>query len=551
MPRLPTLRLQPLADLLEQLRYAPREARMRQMTQTEALAAEITPGQHYPHTYIVFRLTGYRPDTAPTDEPIYAGDAVLVDLGVLVELLSDSLDLSRNDLGKPSLTLDELRRHWSVSSRTIDRYRRHGLIGHRVIDEEGDHRLVFTMRQVQHFEALHKTQLAGAQRFSRIDDDVEQRILRRARRYHSALGYSLNQTAARLSRRFDRGHETIRQLLARHDAEAGPDAVFTKPGVLTEKQRRTLHRAWRRGIPIDRLTRAYGRSRSSIHRTIGEYRAGLLRRLDLTGPTSPTFVRDDADSVILAPGSVRRNLAPAAFGTAQAFAAFAQANDLPEAEIEETQCAALHYLRYLAARESADLSRHQPSTVSLDQIETHLRWASRIKAALIASHARLALQTIEQFIGRPLLSMPGTEVRQLFDLSTTALSRAVDAHDVFKGGRLAAPAGLLLTRLLAAHVHRPADSLARARHDASAVVLSDYRFSLDPWQGWLELPTFLLGRMTVLDATERMVITARYGLDSAQPLTASTVADEIAATPQRVLRVERHAIRRLYGVQLA
>lgn len=547
MPRLPSLKLEPIQDLLEQLRFAPRETSLAQLTRAEQVAGELDPDETYPHSYIVFRLTGYRSDADRTEDFLYAGEALRRDLGILIERVSDAIGITEKELGSPTLTLAELRARWSVSQRSIDRYRRSGLIGHRVRDASGQTRLAFTLRQIERFEEERGQALEQARRFTRIEPDLRARMIDRARRYHDWLGYNLNQSAARLSRRFDRGHETIRQLLARHDAQHPEDAIFAGAGPLGERDRRVIHRAWRLGIEVDRLGERYGRSRSSIHRALAEARAGALREVELTGPTSRLFLHEDAESVILAPAAVTEDLLPDHLARLGDVLAWVEHHDLPEADVEQAQCAALHYLRFLAAGEIAELARHQPSVRAIDRVETRLRWASRLKAVLVTSHLRLVVQTIDRYMERPLAELPPDDVPALMDLAVGAMADAVDRHDVFKGGRLAAPAGLLLTRRLAERARKPDATLARARTHRASALVRDWRFDLDPWQRWLEPPLrarrIATSGHTTLPAGAASVFTARFGLNGRPPMTTAALATALQMHAARLVRLERSVLR--------
>ncbi len=82
MPPLPRLRVSALGELAKQLRFAPREALLRDIERAEALAGEIDPERTYPEDWIVFRITGYR---ARIDEPAQVvGAALLGDLSALL-----------------------------------------------------------------------------------------------------------------------------------------------------------------------------------------------------------------------------------------------------------------------------------------------------------------------------------------------------------------------------------------------------------------------------------------------------------------------------------
>ena len=62
MPRVARFRTTAIGELCRQLMYAPAEARRRHLDAAERLVAEIEPGQIYPQDFVIFRITGYRPD---------------------------------------------------------------------------------------------------------------------------------------------------------------------------------------------------------------------------------------------------------------------------------------------------------------------------------------------------------------------------------------------------------------------------------------------------------------------------------------------------------
>ena len=81
MPRLSTLRAGALADLAEQLRYAPAPAVRRYLQNIDGLAREVDPATAYPEEFVVFRVTGFRPDGAGAG--VLPGEALLADLSAL------------------------------------------------------------------------------------------------------------------------------------------------------------------------------------------------------------------------------------------------------------------------------------------------------------------------------------------------------------------------------------------------------------------------------------------------------------------------------------
>ena len=135
MPRLPEINLPLFRDLLAQQRFSPHAAIIRQIERIEALAAETDPKEDYPADYLVFRITGYRPDLT-TQAPIN-GRQALQNLSTLAERLAHLASLQPHDLPPDSLTTAQLAEHAGVSKRTIDRWRRQGLIARRVTTRTG------------------------------------------------------------------------------------------------------------------------------------------------------------------------------------------------------------------------------------------------------------------------------------------------------------------------------------------------------------------------------------------------------------------------------
>src|SRR5690348_15581463 len=96
MPPLPRLRIAALDELSRQLRFAPPETLRRQLERTRTLAAEIDPARNYPEEWVIFRVTGYRPQNA--GDTVFVGEALLGDISALVERLSAAAGLRQTEL---------------------------------------------------------------------------------------------------------------------------------------------------------------------------------------------------------------------------------------------------------------------------------------------------------------------------------------------------------------------------------------------------------------------------------------------------------------------
>lgn len=552
MPPLARLRIGALDDLARQLRFAPAETLRRQLERAEALAADIDPDLNYPEDWVVFRITGYRPETS--DEPAtLVGAALLAEMSALVERLSDAARLRWDDpRAGPTLDPAQLCERWNVSRKTLDRYRRRGLIARRVVGENGKPRLAFPLDAVERFEARERERIDRAAGFTRIDPDLEARMIRRASVYRRRAGCTLNGAALRLARRFGRSHEAVRQLLRRHDA-AAETPIFSGPAPLTPRRRAAAWRALRRGIPPAKIARRYQRTRGSIIRAVNVERTRRLRELALHPPHAP------ADASVLAAPAATSGLGAPGETDLLRLIETARRAEPPPAPAERARVAAHHHLLARAAAAIAALSPDAPSGAALDAIETDLRWAARLKAELVRSQLALMVRTLEGILGRPPELVRGTTLLPLVEASIAAIADAAAALDPARGGRLAAPAGLAIQRAAAAWARAHSAELGRLPGRAapalpSGIPIEDWTRRIAPWQlepaahgppvrGWLEPDARVRAALPRLDADAAALLARRYGWDGAPPSTLAQLAQERGTTVMKVAEAERRAIR--------
>ncbi|MEX2219977.1 MAG: hypothetical protein WD749_14590 [Phycisphaerales bacterium] len=554
MPRLPRLRIGVLDELAKQLRFAPRETLRRQLERTEHLAAEIDPALNYPEDWLVFRITGYRQEI---DAPaVVVGGALLRELSALVERLSAAAGLTERDLNRERvLTLPELRARWRVSAKTVERYRRRGLIARRIAGERGRAYLVFPLAAVERFEAAGRERLDAAAGFTRIDGALRARIVRQAAAYRRRLGWSLNRAAERLARRYSRGHETVRQLLKAHDAKA-PRPIFGEPGPPSARERRLIDLAHWRAIEPGEVAKRLGRSSAAVLRITNDERAKRLRTL---------VARAGA---LAARGGERKKAAPpraaapperlplGAPGGGDLLELIATVRDAQPLTLAVERAIAEEYRRLLdgAAAAIRDLPEHGARAQRLDAAETDLRLAARLKAELVRSQVPLVVRTLAATLGRPLEEVRGSVLLPLVMASIAAVGAAVEGFEPGKGGRLAGPAGLAVTRLATRFVREHSAELGRGPGRARAalrlgtgVILPDWTRSVEPWQSWegrawLELDAAARRGMGAIAAKPRRVLALRHGIGG-RPRTLAETARDLGTTGMAAARMERRAIR--------
>src|SRR5688572_23826452 len=100
-------RLDSISRLARQMEFAPHEVREAQVHSAEDLLLLLDPAKAYPLDFVTFKITGYHPkDPTHTTEPeLLTGLALQHDLGLLIEKVSDSLDLSASQFSEPVLSI--------------------------------------------------------------------------------------------------------------------------------------------------------------------------------------------------------------------------------------------------------------------------------------------------------------------------------------------------------------------------------------------------------------------------------------------------------------
>lgn len=546
MPPLAAITVPVLERLARERRFAPEEVVRADLARIEALVWDLDPALGYPEDWVVFRLAGRQ---ERIDRPaLVRGSALLEELSALAERLTEQAGLTAPEGAVDSA---ELCARWNISRKTLDRFRRRGLIAWRVRSGDGRRRLVFPASAVSAFEAHRREMIERAGRFSRIEPELEARIVRRAERYHRLTGCSLNQAAQRLAERFGRSHEAIRKLLQRHERER---PRFNQVAVLGERERRVMFRAWRLGAEPSVLGRKYRKSRGSVLRALSLERADRLREMaregGLDGPAGPTFEMEDAEAVLLSPAPVREGLGAPGATDLLSFVLGARRRTVPVGVVEQARSVAFQFLKWRASRLIGQLHPYNPASGDVDRIETLLRWASRLKAELMRQELALAVETLESGMGRRLDEMSASESAELVREMLELTGQAVEQFDPFKaarsGGRLAGPVTLAIQRL-AARVVKDRQTAAGGPMRASSRltagwVIEDWTRSVSPWQSWLEPDRRVRPNLGACPRGSAEVLRARMGWGDRPPRTIEEVARDLSISTIAVVKLERRGI---------
>lgn len=546
VPRFSRLRSSILEEFARQQRFAPARALRRQVERAERLLGEIDPASAYPEDWLVYRLTGYRAEIeAPA---LLTGEALLADLPALIERLSDGARYTAEELRDSSLSPDALARRWRISRRTLERYRRLGLAARRARTSRGRVCLRYMTAQAGVFERRRRDLFERPRAAPRVSGDERVRLHRAASKLRGIRGATLTAAAKLIARRHGRAVETIRRAVRRAEQNS-TERTFPEQRRLDAAARQAVLQALNRGEPPRAIAARFGRSRASIHRLANERRAELLRRLDLTvSDAAAGMNQDELEQQLVTPAARVLDPRPAPLDI-PSFVGEARRTRPPAAPVERHRAAALHALRALAARGIARLPRFDPPAALLDEIETMLRWASRLTIELVRSQSGLILRSIEERAGAAFEKLDPREAAELHRLAFDTAIAAASSFDPFgreagEGGRLAAPTALELGRALARTTAASSSDESARRAAPFPARLADWTRRAAPWQQWLDPPAALIEAITQkgIPDSAREAVVARFGLDGSPPRTLAAVRRELGITEAGFARIVRRLL---------
>lgn len=545
MPAVSKARTPSIAQLTRELGYASKPTLVRHLARIDELAPQIDPEQLYPQDWVVFRVTGYRPDISNPD--LIPGQALRGDLSALAESISEAAGLTPADIPGDHETIESLAKRWGVSRKSIERYRRLGLIARRIDLGTGRRRVVFLRASVAWFETLHGQRLGRAAQFQRIGEYELARFRRWAKRYHLSLGWSCSQCAGRIAQRSGHSHEGVRKALLRLDRHARAP-IFNEPGPAGQREGLLAIRASMRGIEPKLIASRSGRRVSAIGRASRLARLRLLRELGLdAGNGSDESSRLGA----ILESAPLREIDRAEPQRDLGLLIESMRVRVPSVAYEEQmRGAAVHELMQRCGQRIVRLNDRSPGGVEIDAIETDLRLITMLKVSLLRSQLTLVLTSIESRLGGAIETLIPARAARLVLGGIGAACGAIDRFDPGHGGRIAAPIGLAVTRFAAAQpdVAQPSTTGKATRRISQGYGIDDWTRSVAPWQRWLDPDPRIVGVLARLDERDRIVLTLRLGLGGHRPITRVELGGVLGTTRVHAARFERVALRNALGL---
>ena len=530
-----------LAD--QQLRFAPVSVRMEQVGRAEELAFTVNTRQNYSYPDLCEKLTKYRAEMYPDLE--VTGEDLLHDLRRFIEDLSDSANLIADAAPEPVLTLQDLSKRFNVSEKTVKRWRDRGLAGRRYLFGKRK-RVGFLTSLVEQFEQLNSELISRSSKFTQVTNPEREFIVRRARRL-ARYGASPTEVTHRLARRTGRAVETIRYTLKAFDEKYSDARVFPNASQpLSDEHRRMIFKAVRNGTPIRQIVEKYGRTRSSIHRIVNEYRAKVLIEQPIDYIPSGEFVLPDVDELISelpvevgapehAPIDSQGEL-PGYFADLYALALLTR-------EEERQLFRRMNYLKFKAKQLRDNLAASQERIGNMNEIERLLEKSQAIKNVLIRSNLRLVVS-----VARKHRWQQAGFFEMISDGNMT-LIRAIEKFDYLRGTKFSTYATWAIMRSYARSIPAEGTQLERFRtgtevvltdeEDSRPAASADEKLAADKY----ETLGSILGQ---LNEREQEAISLRFALHGlSKPMTLEQIGDRLGVSKERTRQIINTGLEKL------
>lgn len=532
-----------MRQLRDQLvRFAPRDKRLEQVARAEKLLSEVQPERTYTYEYVCFRITDFRPESAP-DAKI-GGEDLARDLCLFIEDVSDAADVRVEDVPEQVYTVDELSKMFNVSTKTISRWRGQGLVSRRMIFD-GRKRVAFLQSSVERFVANNRDRVKRGERFRQLTENERDEIIDRARRMARAGGCP-SEVTRRIANHMGRSVETIRYTLKQFD-EAYPQlAIFPHAtGPLSDEVKQKIYRQYRRGTSAEALAKQYCRTRTSIYRTINEMRARRIMELPLDFIPHASFSRTGIEKRILGPlpepETVQRKSKPPT-GLPPYLASLYEVPLLTR-EQEQHLFRKFNYLKYAAAKLRKKLDPSKAKASLMDRIEKYYDEAVKTKNQIVRANLRLVVSIAKRHVGG------ADDFFELVSDGNMSLIRAVEKFDFSRGNKFSTYASWAIMKNFARTIpdgYKHRDRF-RSGTEEMFVAAEDNRSDQYRQESAQQTREAAVGRiLSRLDEREQRIIISRFGLDHSQePRTLKEVGAEMGVTKERVRQIEARALNKL------
>lgn len=526
----------------QQMRFARREIRLKQIDHAELLLEQIDPRGEYSYQDLCERITAFRPSSYP--DLRITGRDVAHDLRLFVEQLSDSVDLSAEGYREPVLTVEDVSRLYNVSTKTVDRWRDRGLVSRRFVFGTRK-RIGFPRSTVERYVSQHAHEIERGGRLVQLTDAERDDVIRKARRLAQAGGCP-TEISRRLARKMNRSAEAIRLVLKEYEKQNPKKPLFVDSSdTLSEDVKKEIFRLYTRGVPVEALSKKHGRTTTRIYGIVSEQRAKRLldEPIDFIG--SAEFEAAGADELILGPlptpekkpGTVR---APSDL---PAYLSGLYTVPLLSREEEAHHFRKMNYLKFKAARLRDQLDVAHAKTKMMDQIERLLDEAVEVKNLLIRSNLRLVVSVAKKHV------KPGGNFFEMVSDGNISLIKAIEKFDYSKGFKFSTYATWAIMKNFARSIPAEHAHHDRYRTGNDELFLASVDSRSDQFEQELtnhRQHEAIMNILSQLDDRERDIILQRFGLNvGTEPQTLEQLGVKFGVTKERIRQLETRALNKL------
>jgi RNA polymerase primary sigma factor len=529
----------------QQVRFAPRDKKIEQVTQAEHLLAELDPTRSYPYEYICYRVTNFRPESYPDLK--VTGQEATHDLRLFVEDVSDAANVRAEAAGERVLTVEVLAKEFNVSTKTISRWREQGLISRRFV-VDGRKRVGFLQSSVNRFVERNQERVRRGSQFSQLSNEERDAIIEYARRLARVGGCPADVTK-RLAQKTGRSIETIRYTLKQFDRDHQEAAIFPENhGPLQAEAKHKIYQQYQRGESVEDLAIRFHRTRTSIYRIISEVRAQRIAEIPLDYIPNDNFSRVRSqkieDRII---GSLPISTLPAKKSRLPSglppYLTSLYEVPLLNRKQEAHLFRKMNYLKYKASRLRAKLDLARPKRKLMDQIERLYDEAVATKNQIIRANLRLVVSIAKRHVG------PAQNFFELVSDGNMSLMRAVEKFDYSRGNKFSTYASWAIMKNFARTIpdeHRHHDRFRTSQAEMFAATEDVRTDAVELESSQTQREAQVEKILERLDDREQKIIVRRFGLRRGEePLTLKQVGAELGVTKERIRQLEARALDKL------